>query len=640
METILMLVRIILLYLIIILGSSFISYKSNKKIENCIAPFMAIVILTLYIFGIFEALKIGVLSICILSIILGIYALIKIKNSIKEKILTPGFIFFSIAFLVLLIASYNKCLTDYDHFSYRSLNTKIMFYNDTISRGFDSLYTPSSNILEYFSMKVIGVYIQGIEALTLQLFGFALLLPLFDRQKNTKFMNFIISLIIIFMPAIFANLVFYEAAYPDCYLGLIIGYVVYMFCTEKDNRFKVFTISLLLAVVVITKPIGLYIDAIILFMYLLVYLLNNKENKNNKQNAKEKIEKFFKSEEFKNIIIMIIIIVTVFTSWKIFSKINAKYNNDRIRDASYNLNGNNIGYLLKTALTTTFGYYDGNDHDAADSNGDLIPKLYAFYTVMGPVRMTLIGAIAGLFIAMVFIYKAQINESDRKKYINYCIALTVGLILYILLLQVAYITKFSVEEMKDHAGLNRYLPTFMVGILYFIIAMCIKNMEENKTRRINYCILVILIISFSYIQSVANVTITAGVNNIYTIEYTNNGRVPANQICDELKDNEEILVISQKEDTDLYSLMLRYYLYPYHKTTIYTSIKDVDKDLNKIQNIKDEIVENNIKYIYVFSTNSNLNEVLNNNENFKDRTLYKVDNTNNDLVFKEIPIDK
>ena len=634
MQVILTLLRYVLLYFIIILGSIFIADKVNKKIEKCIAPNIAIIILVLYIFGIFEMLKYGVWVIAIINILLGLYTIIKKwknKNELKEKILTPGLAFFSLVFFLLMLTTYNKNLVDYDHYLYRSLNTKIMYYTDCMSKGFQALYPPSINLLEYFFMKIIGVYLQGVEAFAVQIFGFALLLPLFDRIKNTKFMNLVISIVIICMPAILENLIFYEAAYPDALLGLLIGYSMYILCTEENNKFKLLSVILALVVTTLTKPAGFYISGIVIGMYLLIELLNNECN------TKKNIKKFLKSKELKNVIIMTILVITVFLSWNIFTKINNKNNLGTTRPEQTRTEGNSIVYTIKSIMTTTFGYYEEN-HDAADSNKSLIPKIYSLYAVMQPVRLTIYGIIIVIMLASLIIYKYVVKEENKKKFAHYIIALTIGLAIYIVFLQLSYILKFSTEEMIGHNGLNRYMPTFLLGMLYFIVAMAIKNMEERHDRKINYIILIAMIIAFTPLQSIANVSITSGIYNIQSIEYCNNGRIPANKIEQKIEKDEKVISIAQDEKTTLYSMMLRYYLYPEHKVYHYNNI-----DERKIENIKNKIINENISYIYLFSVDEKLNEVFeekfNSVVNLKKETLYKIQIEENKIQLKEIPLD-
>lgn len=616
MNVITTLLRYILLYLIIISGSIFISYKSNKKIEKCIAPNICIIILSLYICGILEILKYGVWVVAVLNIILGLYAIIKIRKNIKERLLTPGFIFFSIIFFVLMITTYNKNLVDYDHYLYRSFNTKVMYYNDCINRGFSALYPPSINLLEYFFMKIIGVYTQGIEAFAVQLFGFSLLIPLFDRKESTKFTNFIIAIVIICMPAILGNLIFYESAYPDALLGLIIGYSIYILCQENDNKFKIFSVSLILIISTITKPAGFYISGIIIGMYLLIQLLNNKCNK------KENIKIFLKSKELKNIFILTVLIVITFLSWKIYVKANNSHTTGVRGTNATRVGESSINYTLKSLLTTTFGYYEEN-HDAADSNNDLIPKIYSSYATIAPVRITMYGVIAIIAISLLLIYKYVIKEENKRKFANETIALIVGLAIYIAFLQLSYVLKFSTEEMLGHNGLNRYLPTFLLGMIYFALASAIKNMEEKNDRKINFCILLSIIIAFTPLQSIANVTVTSGIYNIQSIEYCNYGRIPANKINKVIEENSEVISISQNEKTNIYNWMIKYYLYPEHKVSVYNNINE-----KNIETIKTRIQEENIKYVYIVTTDKKLNEEINqqfnNNIVIENDTLYKI----------------
>lgn len=632
MELVTILLRIILLYVIIVSGSIFIAYKANKKIESCIAINFGLIILSLYIFGLFEWLKYGVWIVSILNIISGIYTIIKNwknRKQIKDKILTPGFAFFSIIFFILIIVSYNKNLVDYDHYFYRSFNTKVLYYTDSMSRGYTALYPPAINLLEYFFMRIIGPYIQGIEAFAVQMLGFSFLIPIFDRKTKCKYMNLIVTLILICIPAILPNLIFYESAYPDALLGLIIGYIMYTLYIEEDNKFKMLSITIALMLITITKPAGFYISAIVIAMYLLIELLNSKCNK------KENILKFLKSKQLKNIIILVIAVVSIFTSWKIFTKVNNKYNIGTRGGNAARVDANPIEFIFRNILTTTFGYYEEN-HEAADSNNKLIPTIYSIYTTTAPVRLTAYGVIMVIILAGLLVYKKVVIQENKNKFANYIIALTIGLVAYIMFLQLSYILKFSTEEMLGHNGLNRYLPTFLLGMIYFIIAITIKNMDKKNDRKINYIILLVIIISFTHIQSIANVSITSGISNINSIEYCNNGRIPARKINEKIEDGARVITISQQDKTNIFNWMIKYYLYPEHKVDVYNQVNE-----KQIESIKQKITKSEENYyIYFISIDEELNglisEQFNNETKLEEETLYKIENK---LELTKIPLD-
>lgn len=625
MELFTMLFRYILLYCIIMGGSIFIADKAKKKIEYCIAPNIAIIILILYAFGIFNVLLCGVWVVAILNIILGGYTIVKSGKELKEKVLTPGFFFFTILFFILLITTYQKDLTDYDHFTYRSLNTKIMYYTDCMNRGFGGLYPPASNILQYFFMKIIGIYLQGIEAFAMQLFGFSLMLPIFDRMKNTKFMNIIVTILILCIPAIFKNLVFYESAYPDALLGLLIGYSFYVLLTEKSNYFKLLLVALSLGVTTIVKPAGFYVAGIVIGMYLLV-----------QWQTKENRKAFWKSNTFKTICIIVMSVFIVFASWKIFVKINAPYNQNIIREDQPRV-GNKVEYILKNVMTTVLGYYEEN-HDSADSNENLIPKLYEITAITSPTKISLYGTMIMIILGAILSYQYLVKEENKKEYKSAMIALTLGMIAYVFLLQASYILKFITKEMLGHNGLDRYMPTFLLGMIYVIIAMNLKNMEEKREKNVNYVLLVAIIIAVTPLQSIANSTITSGIYNIQAMEYCNVARIPASQINKTIPEKEEIISISKDVKTNLYGFMLKYYLYPHHKVYFYNAIEQTT-----INYIKEKIEREQIQYLYVCSTDEELNEFIyqefHTKIELKETTLYQIQVNENSIELKEIPLD-
>ena len=322
-------------------------------------------------------------------------------------------------------------------------------------------------------------------------------------------------------------------------------------------------------------------------------------------------------------------------SWKVFTKINNKYNLGTTRPEQARTEGDSGNYALKSILTTVLGYYEEN-HDAADSNNSLIPKIYSLFAVMQPVKLTIYGIITVIMLASLIIYKYVVKEENKKKFAHYTISLIVGLAIYIVFLQLSYILKFSTEEMLGHNGLNRYVPTFLLGMIYFIVGIAIKNMEEKKDRRINYIILIAIIIAFTPLQSIANVSITSGIGNIQSIEYCNNGRIPARKVSEKIEENAKVVIISQDEGTNLYGLMMRYYLYPEHKANYYQQVGE-----RQITSIKNKMLEEDISYIYVFSTNEELNESTKKefNAEIKDETLYKLEKQNDKVELKEIPLD-
>lgn len=617
----------LMIYITIISGSMFISSILNKKIETTIAINIGIIILALYLFGAFNLLLQGLYIIVAINIILGIIAIIMKKKKILELILTPGFTFFSIMYFILMVTNFNKALIHWDQFSYRSLNVKMMFYNNSMIAEYARIYPPATTLLEYFFLRPIGIYIQGIEAFAMQIFGITLLLPMYENVKKSKLANIVIGLTIIFLPAVFTSLLFYQSSYPDATLGLLLGYILYLYFTESNIKYKTIAISIATAVLVLTKPSGIAIALIIIAMLAIYEILKNKYYK------KENIKKIISNKNIKIIVVIIISAILIFISWKIVLKI---YTESPIGTDQSRVGESSTKYIGNSLLTTILGKYEDNN-DAADSNGSFIPAIYNVKGFSFPVQMSL--AITSIVIIIGYIcYYYKTNNRDLK---YQTIVVIVGLILYMVFLQLSYLLKFVTFEMLGHNGIDRYFPTYLLGMLYVLIAIVIKNLSKKEYIAKDYIIIMVIMLLITPIQSVCQATITSGIYNINSIEYINNSKNIADKIDEYIEDESKIITISQIQDTRLYNIMLKYYLYPNHDAKILENITQ-----ESIEKIEETIKSEEYQYIYIYSTDTELTNILknifNNLENIKEKTLYKIEyiNENDIQLIEQVYIDE
>lgn len=616
-----MILGFIIIYLSIVLGSIFWSSILNKKIETTIAINIGIIVLALYLFSAINLLAQGVYIIATANIILGIITIIVKRKKVLEKVLTPGFVFFSLIYFILMITNFNKQLLHFDQYLYRSINTKMVFYNNNILEEYVRIYPPMTTLLEYYFLKLTGIYIQGIEAFAMQMYGIALLLPIYENIKKSKLANIVVGLTILFLPAVFTNLVFYQSSYPDATLGLLIGYMLYTFFTDSNIKYKIVALSIATGMMALTKPSGIAIVLIIVAMLGIYEILKNKYYK------KENIKKIFTNKNIKIILTILLIAVLVFISWKLVLKLY-KVGTDRADQSR--VGDSSVQYVGNSLMTTIFGKYEDNN-DAAESNANFIPKIYSVKGFTTPVQTSL--AITSIIIIAGYVYcYYKSNNKDLKYQI---IAIIIGLILYMIFLQLSYLLKFVTFEMLGHNGIDRYFPTFLLGMLYLLIASIIKKLSQKKYIARDYIIILLIMFLITPIQYVCEATITSGMYNINSMEYVNNAKNIADKIDEYVEDDSKIITISQKEKTRLYNLMLRYYLYPNHNVKTIENIKE--ENIEKVQEV---IKSNEYQYIYIYSTDSELTNMLekdfDNLEDVKEKTLYKIQyNDENDMTLIE-----
>ena len=616
-----MILGFIIIYLSIVLGSVFWSSILNKKIETTIAINIGIIVLALYLFSAINLLAQGVYIIATANIILGIITIIVKRKKVLEKVLTPGFVFFSLMYFILMITNFNKQLIHFDQYLYRSINTKMVFYNNNILEEYVRIYPPMTTLLEYYFLKLTGIYIQGIEAFAMQMYGIALLLPIYENIKKSKLANIVVGLTILFLPAVFTNLVFYQSSYPDATLGLLIGYMLYIFFADSNIKYKIVALSIATGMMVLTKPSGIAIVLIIVAMLGIYEILKNKYYK------KENIKKIFTNKNIKIILTILLIAVLVFISWKLVLKLY-KVGTDRADQSR--VGDSSVQYVGNSLMTTIFGKYEDNN-DAAESNANFIPKIYSVKGFTTPVQTSL--AITSIIIIAGYVYcYYKSNNKDLKYQI---IAIIIGLILYMIFLQLSYLLKFVTFEMLGHNGIDRYFPTFLLGMLYLLIASIIKKLSQKEYIARDYIIILLIMFLITPIQYVCEATITSGMYNINSMEYVNNAKNIADKIDEYVEDDSKIITISQKEKTRLYNLMLRYYLYPNHNVKTIENIKE--ENIEKVQEV---IKSNEYQYIYIYSTDSELTNMLekdfDNLEDVKEKTLYKIQyNDENDMTLIE-----
>ena len=617
-----LLVGFLLIYITIISGSIFISSITNKKIETTIPVNMGMIILLLYLFGIFNILLQGVYIVVSINIILGIIALIIKKKKILDLIFTPGFAFFSIMYIILMGTTFNKALVDYDHFLYRSLNTEMMYYTNSITKEYVRLYEPASTLIQYFFMKMICCYVQGVEAFAMQLFGMSLLLPMYENIKKSKLAKIVIGLTILFLPAIFANLVFYESAYPDATIGLLFSFIVYTYFSNSNLKYKLLATGILSAVMVLTKPVGIIMMLIIVCMFGIYEILKNKYYK------KGNIKQILKNKNIRVILIILSVSILIFLSWRIVIKTSEKVENGQIVEMVNENSKENIVQGLVAAIT---GNTNEKNNNSARALQSYINEIYTTKGFTYPIKMSLIISSIVIIIGYVIYYY---NYKDEK-FKNQAIVVIIGLILYIAFLAI----RDCASKAIIHFGLDRYYPTILLGTLSVLFLIIANDLSKKEYKAKPYIIILLIMSLITPIGSVLNATITSGIYNINSQEYINNAKNRAVKINNYVEENSKIISITQIEENEVFNVMIRYYLYPEHETVYFNKL-DSEQQIVNIINKKE------YEYIYILWKNEKLEEIFNNifsnDIKLKDETLYKI-NYNDDgnmQLLEKIHIDK
>ena len=603
----------ILLYFVIMLGSTFISYKTKKSLSSSIPIDILTKISVLYVFGLFNILLIGVITTTVVSIILGIYALVKMNKTQRDTLVDFGTIFFSIIYGIFAITTYERLSNMWDEFTCWSLFTKKMFITNIYETD---CYPPVPTIWQYYCCKLIGNYTQGIEMFGLYIFSFSLLLPLFNIKKEKNLIyNLVLSVIVICLPGIFSETYFYEAPYADAILGLLLGYI---FVERIFNRKYTYSLLVALFVLALTKGTGFYIaitTLICFFVYDAIKQIRNKE----RIDKKKCISK----------IIIFLLILSSLASWNIYKNLNItrKDNINIIYDSKLDATG------IKRFITS---FYTASMKTTSSSlmadmiQENLITKIIDENLTKGYFQLSIGGVTLLLAFGFVLLYK----KNNKVK--NVAIYTFGGLILYIVFLQLAYFTKFNMQEALTHNSFSRYMSSYYIAILMTFIALVIDSKSADYKRDITA--LMIIILTLTPLKDIANITINSGFYNYKMKKELSTIIEETNKLKQEVPANSKIYVINQQLEDNKF----KYYMLPENNVEmgIYFGNNFAQNEKEQFENI----LYNTYDYVYIRAMddyfNNNYQELF--NEKIEKKATYKVikDNGKENLKLERIDINE
>lgn len=257
--------------------------------------------------------------------------------------------------------------------------------------------------------------------------------------------------------------------------------------------------------------------------------------------------------------------------------------------------------------------------------------MYQNVALTKPVYLNMVSTIFLLLGMALFLY-AKYFKNNKQKFKWGMLVLGIGLLLYIAMLQTAYMLVFSTEEMIGHNGLDRYLPTFFLSIVYFIVASTLKEAKESvKKQNLFYAILTFSLLCVTPLEYVTNNTITSG---IYEIQKQAEWEVVKQEV-EYIKEEKEISKIwlfgsTQNGGDLLYQNAIRYDLFPEIKARSINCYRQ--KEIEKaVQELKQE----EISYVYIWSKDKTLEEYL--QTDLEEKTLYKkVKQENGNFLWEKI----
>ncbi len=587
----------ILTYFIILTFAITLTILLKKRIEEVIPISIVEIVFVIYIFGLFDKLKMAINVVLILSVIQLVIILIIILKKEKEVIhrfLTPGLFVYSLLFGTSVLIHKDRIFENYDEFNHWGVIVKNMFLYHTFGTGEQSVvifneYPPFTAIFQYLFLMIQKVYREDTIIIAQNILYFSVVIPM---TKNINWNKSLSKLLLILPIIIFLPIAFYENFYVDILVDGIIGimFAYVMFCAfeREDTKFKYLKIFVGEVMLILTKTSSIALAIFSIFVILIEKLVVYKKDK---QKAKQ---------EVKALLIVFILMMAIVSMWYI------KVNQAQKRW--------DFGQIVET---------DFEKEDMSSQIKNSFIRRIFFEEEITLRKFTVFSVILLLICLQISCIK---NRKD-KQFLYYSIGMLVSVPIWIAGLLFMYLTIFDLEEAISLNCFERYVSTILLADVYF--QMFILTQTQNKNWKQQTIIIVFILVALLPIKNLQekyldgkNYKVMSQMNRMIYTQLRN--------YQNKLKPTDKLLyIVGTKSNLEYLTLMNNYEIMP---LKIKKSIKSNFYDVNSFKNIAKDYT-----HIFIYQIEreekDKIKEAFENNEVQTD-TLYKVENEENQITLK------
>ena len=334
-----------------------------------------------------------------------------------------------------------------------------------------------------------SIYTKLFRIRSIQVFMFSLLMPMFEKINlefigykqlniNPKIKNYlplICSVVIaLLIPLVFNTsnaFYFYHSIYCDVVTGVLFFWCIFdVYKEHNDLKYMVISLTIGLSILVLSKMTAISLIPLVFIFGIMLILTSSKYNK--------KIKKY--------IILFVPFIIPVLL-WIAFNAYVDHFVENTGGAQSYD------GMSLSSVIEV---FFKGNN-----SSISYLPEVKkAFFDALFNRNLLIHGSYVLVLslIVIAFFFLSNLCKDNNKKIIISGILVVFSSFYYAMLMYFLYSTAFSEYEAVNLASYERYMNSFLISIIYFLLAICydVKLWEKNK--KILFCCISLFIFLFIF----------------------------------------------------------------------------------------------------------------------------------------------
>jgi len=453
-------------FIIISISAAYAILLKRKLAETVFLAVVSIVLI-LFCFGllnIWGSLLYGIyfiIALTVLSVIFIVYKQCKDSETLKNIQIIKGCLLFTIFLAIALIINYGRVLHSWDEFSHWGTIVKHFFHADALGTVphpnydlFHERYLPGTSLFQYFFSRFSSQFNEYNLYIGMNMLYFSLIMPFVkDIFTKRKWAIQALILIALVMAPIVTNSRFYFVLYVDSILGAFFGVSILYYFTYKyeESTYGIFIVASSVIMLVMTKDMGLLLACGVVFIILIDLILFRRKNLREVLNQDR--DRIVKTKSMLLIILPLLSVLFVSISWNIllaYSEIDTKSSTITLNEIIRFFTNELEPYQIKTKETL-------------------------FSTIIG--QSITNYSITFLVITLSFSFLF------RKKYgfirmITASIIMIIGYYAYQLILGILMAYVFPEREAVYLASYTRYLSTYILAMMYFMLAFFTMDQDQ------------------------------------------------------------------------------------------------------------------------------------------------------------------
>lgn len=592
------------------------AHKLNKKLIQAM-PFCLLGIAAFqYLLGLFGLLSFGVWALrgaWLFSCGYLVIALIKKQLKLTWLLTECAFPLIFTAFAWWLCRG--RSFSNWDEFSHWGIALKGLFYENvlpsvtTFDDGFKN-YPPIISVLQYTLAKAAGYgFREDIVLFVQALFSASILAYPLKAVKSALGKGIMLAALLILPLTIYPF--FYTTTVMDGVLGVLFGFIVIVYVLEKNSAFKYAFLALAGFTLCLTKTTGILFFAFAAVIMLIDIL----------------IKRQFNIKAFLPFAFAAAGAAAGQISWQIHTSLNNVAQRWSVSSFSFSA----LADLL----------FKGKPQYRADTVNNFFKNVVGDFNYGSVLHFPYVAWFA-LFALCVFLIARFAKSSINKFAVKICCFLIGGGILYMFLTLGSYLFAFSEYEAVNVASLSRYLNTFLIAILFFMLALLAPLLNEFNIKQkgifaVSYLIIWFLLVSPSPKNVLANI-INAPKSSAISSNEASVYISAAKLMLSATNNNPEKVRVICQYDYGFTPIRLAYELLPVSYKADFSSIRteetateDFWSEYHTADTLEKQLYDN-YDYVYVVFSNQlftdNFNSLFENPAQISNHTMYKINKDN------------